>query len=163
MHRLLFVITAVVIAGCASGGLSKESMALADRSVPYSALREDPERLSGTYLLLGGMIASVRNTPDGSELEIVQLPLGTRGRPAPEEPSEGRFLAVTTQFLDPLIFKAGTRVSLVGKVAGKKVLPLEGMNYPYPLVQIKELHLWPPDQEREGPRVEFGFGFFHGF
>jgi len=56
--------------------------------------------------------------------------------------SSGRFLAVQQEFLDPAIVPPGTFVSLVGEVIGGETLPLDEINYTYPVVQNKTLKVW---------------------
>lgn len=152
------------MAGCAHQGVSKESLMLADRTVTYPVLRENPDEFAGKYVHLGGAIAGVRNMASGSEIEVVELPLNRSGKPESGSASGGRFLARGDQFLDPLVFKPGLYISLVGKVKGQKVGLLDNVEYHYPLILIQELHLWKPENfVNTSPRFHFGLGLFKGF
>lgn len=154
----------LLIAGCAHQGVSKESLRLADRSITYPALRENPEQFAGKFVHLGGTIAGVTNTASGGVIEIVEQPLDRSGKPGDRSNSGGRYLARGEKFLDPLIFKPGLLVSLVGEVQGKKAGRLDNVEYHYPVILIKELHLWKPEDFIDtGPRFHFGLGFFQGF
>lgn len=154
----------LLITACAHHGVSKESLQLVDRSITYQALQEDPERLAGTYVHLGGTIAGVRNTEAGGELEIVELPLNGAGRPETGSASGGRFLARDKRFLDPMVYKPGLTISLVGDVQGQKTGALDNIAYRYPVVRIKELYIWKPEEYQSAwPRFSFGLGFFQGF
>ena len=56
--------------------------------------------------------------------------------------SHGRFIAKTSKFLDPEIYKKGKKITLAGEIIGKETKPLGKGQYIYPVVMIKELHLW---------------------
>ncbi|SNB46755.1 Slp family lipoprotein [Geobacter sp. DSM 9736] len=162
--RLFLIMLALLAAGCAHRGISKESVQLSDRTVTFPALRENPSGFVGKYVYLGGAIASVRNNPDGGEMEVVELPLSRSGRPKEGVQSEGRFLARTDKFLDPIIYKRGMAVSLVGEVTGEKTAKLEEVSYRYPVVMVREMHLWSPDEGgSQTPQFHFGLGIFKGF
>lgn len=154
----------LLVTACAHQGVSKEALRLADRSITYQSLRENPEQLAGTYVHLGGTIAAVRNTETGGELEIVDLPLDGSGKPGERSGSGGRFLARDNRFLDPMVYKPGLTISLVGEVQEQKMAMLDNVEYRYPVVRIKELYVWRPEDYRSAsPRFHFGFGFFQGF
>ena len=162
MLRLLFL--ALALSGCAHQGISKESARLADRAITYPALRENPDQFTGRFVYLGGAIAKVRNTSKGGELEVVELGLDRSGKPKNNVHSEGRYLALSSKFLDPLIFKPGLLVSLVGEVKGQRAGPLDNVEYRYPVILIRELHIWSPEDYADAaPRFHFGLGVFHGF
>jgi outer membrane lipoprotein len=162
--RIVFAFMALIVAlsleltGCATQVISRDSQLLVDRSIPFAVVRREPERFLGKYLILAGVIARVSNAPTGAELEVVQLPVDSDDRPAQKGRSEGRFLAQTGRFLDPLIYKQGRLVTLVGKVAGSAVRPLEGVEYSYPVLEMRELYLWRPDDPYASPTVHFGIG-----
>ncbi len=58
-------------------------------------------------------------------------------------------------FLDPAMFPPNTQVTIVGEVTGTEAAKLDDMDYQYPTVVIKNLHVWkepPLAQERNsGP------------
>lgn len=149
MKRLLYAMMPVwlLMAGCAHV-ISDQSMRLVDRTITFNRLRENPDAFGGKYVLVGGIIASVKNTNAGGQLEVVQLPLDSSGTPEDSYASGGRFLAVSPGFLDALIYKQGRMVTLVGEVKGKRVMPLDEVEYGYPVVAMKEIYLWK-EYERE--------------
>ncbi|MDD2335206.1 MAG: Slp family lipoprotein [Geobacteraceae bacterium] len=151
-----------LLAGCAHV-ISKESMALVDTSITFRMVKENPGGYAGKYVLLGGIIAVVRNNSDGGEIEIVQHDLDSRGRPETSDMSAGRFLAHSNGFLDPLVFLTGLPISVVGRVEGDKTLPLDGIAYRYPVISIKEVRLLKPDQDSPYPVFHFGVRFGHVF
>lgn len=137
----------MLLSGCARV-ISDQSRSLVDPTVQFTKLRENPDAFIGKTVLLGGRIASVRNTKEGGVLEIVQFDLDG-DVPQDSFISHGRFLATSVDFLDALIYKADRQVTLVGEVKGKKILPLDEVEYTYPVVAIREIFLWKPaDNEK---------------
>lgn len=49
-----------------------------------------------------------------------------------------------------MIFKPGRLVTLVGEIKGKKVQPLDEVDYSYPVVAIKEIHVWKSQDYESG-------------
>ncbi len=138
--------------------ISEESRSLVDQSLTFSQLRSSPDTLVGKFVLLGGVIAGVRNGEEGAHLEVVHTP--HRGDALPEEisaASGGRFLAVSDTFLDPMVYQAGRRVTLVGSIAGRKVIPLDSVAYSYPIIAIKEIYVWKKSETEPAYRSQPGY------
>ncbi|KAF0219789.1 MAG: outer membrane [Geobacteraceae bacterium] len=147
MKKIFFIVmpAMLLMSGCAHV-ISDQSMGLVDRTIAFGSLRENPEAFIGKYVLLGGSIVSTKNTNEGGELEVVQLPLDSSGSPEDSYNSGGRFLAVGSGFLDPAIYKQGRMVTVVGEVKGKRGMPLDEVEYTYPVIAIRELYLWKPSE-----------------
>lgn len=64
------------------------------------------------------------------------------GRPKDVDDSDGRFLALYDGYLDTAIYTRGREVAVAGDIRGKKVLPLGQIDYTYPFIFIKEIHLF---------------------
>ena len=129
---------ALLIAGC-SHWISEQSRALADRTVTYSHLRENPEAYRGKFVLLGGIVAAVTHTDEGTRLEVVEHRLDSRELPDQVVPSRGRFLATTPESLDPAKYKPGALVSMMGEMTGKELQLQGGAEYAYPVIAIREI------------------------
>lgn len=154
---LLMLSAFLLLSGCAHV-MSEKARSLVDRTIPFSRLRADPDSFIGRYVMLGGIIAGVRNEKDGSLLEVVQSPLGSDDMP--EEASHasgGRFLAVTPEFLDPLVYKAERRITLIGQVRGKQNRPLDTLDYTYPVISIMEMHVWKKSETDPAPYPPPGY------
>lgn len=158
----LFALTLFFAAACAPA-VSRESMELADPSVTFEELLQDPSRHAGRYLLLGGAIASVRTGGDGGELEVVQHPLDRRGRIAATDRSAGRFIVRDSSFRDPAIYRPGRLVTVVGQVEGSRSGRIGEREYLYPVLTLHELRLWNPEDRPDARRSRFGFGVGVGF
>lgn len=137
----------IVIAGClalqgCTRVISEQSRKLVDTDAKFMQVRESPETYIGKHIMLGGRIARVKNSQEGSQLEIVQFELTDSGVPEESFVSSGRFLATSTDYLDSTIFRKGMLITLVGEIKGKKIQRLDEMEYAYPLVALREWHLW---------------------
>lgn len=93
----------------------------------------------------GGSIASVMNRADGSTLlEIVSRPLYSGGRPIHDDRSEGRFLALIDDFLDPEIVTAGRDMTVLGRLTGKAAGKVGESDYLFPVLLISDYRFWKP-------------------
>lgn len=102
---------------------------------------------------------------EGTRLEVLHLPLDHKQEPVMDRmQSQGRFLALETQNLDPATLPPGSRISLVGEVTGSTTLPLDESDYTYPVLTIKNVYLWPTleQQYRYWPGYYWGpsWGFY---
>jgi outer membrane lipoprotein len=95
---------------------------------------------------------------EGTLIEILQKPLDREGKPLRTDRTEGRFIAAADRFLDSAVYHAGRDITIVGEVAGQKTMRLGEVDYTYPLVHVKDLHLWEP---YAGPRFFFSIGVWH--
>ena len=157
--RTLFLLTAAILclAGCAPV-ISSQSLRLVDRGVSFAQLRQEPDRYVGRHLLLGGGIAGVRNTREGGELEIIQFATDEDGTIGDTTNSGGRFLVRSPDFLDPAVYQAGLLVTLVGVVEGKRKMLLGEVVYTYPVLALREIHIWRPEELPRPPVFHFGIG-----
>jgi len=141
--RLFCFLFALLLSGCAHV-ISKDLRAKADVSLTLSQVRQDPEAYKGKMVLWGGEIIETLNLRDTTtQIEVYQKPLGWRGEPRGVLTSEGRFLVLTDQSLDPYLFRSGRRITVAGEILGAKIKQLGEMDYRYPLLASKQIHLWP--------------------
>ena len=147
-----------LLSGCASV-ISQRALDEVDRTLMFEQLLENPEAHKGKTVLLGGTIIETQNFSERTHLVILQRPLGFRKRPIAEDVSRGRFIINTPGFLDPAIYRNERKITVVGSVMGTEVRALGKTEYSYPVVEKKELYLWPLEESTEtGPRVHFGVG-----
>jgi outer membrane lipoprotein len=162
----LFAALIVALAGCARI-FPSEVMDRVDKNVRFSDLLKQPEAYKGKTVLLAGSIIGMKAEKDGSTyLEVLQRPAERSGRPMGRDKSEGRFIAVSKQFLDPAVYSRGREVTIVGRVIGDSVKPLGEYVYRYPLLDIEAVHVWDRPYGY-GPRahisVGIGIGIIHRF
>ena len=97
-QALVLLMTLLMFSGC-SHVISEESRKLVDVQLTFGKLKEDPDAYSGKHVMLGGIIAGVRNAKTGGELEVVQFNLDHSDMPENIYNSGGRFLVTTPGFL----------------------------------------------------------------
>lgn len=169
--ELIFVLMAVN--ACTSGPpvIPPELESQIDPSVTFPQIAAAPSTYQGKTVLLGGEILSAKRVKEGTQLEILQLPVVNDDPPALRRTeSQGRFLAHHPGGLDPAAYPAGTRVTVVGEVTGETVQPLDESDYRYPTVDVKHLYVWDAGayqrRRRASPMVGLfggmGFGFGGG-
>jgi outer membrane lipoprotein len=150
---LLFLLL-LALSSCAPA-VSKQYQQEADQALSFPLLAADPEAYKGKIVILGGVIAQTTAKTGQTELEIVQKPLDSANAPETTDKSEGRFLVLAEQFLDPLIYRKDRRITVAGEVVGSEVRKLDELDYRYPVLKSLELKLWPPKSDRP---VYFGVG-----
>ncbi len=161
--QLWFTIAILVGTGCSSPRVIPEPLApLVDRTVMFREVLAAPESYTGRVLVFGGVVLKAKRLKEGTQLEVLQLPLDRHERPIRDrQQSEGRFLAIQQEFLDPATVSDGTRMTIVGELVGAKTDYLDEVEYRYPLMIIKHAHRWPAqsnDQMRPSPRFSIGIG-----
>lgn len=159
--RQVFLILVIILlmSGCAHV-ISQELREQSDEGLTAERLFKNPEAYKGKTVILGGIIISTHNTDEGSYVEVLQTPLGSRGRPEDTDFSYGRFLFFYGEYLDSAIFSKGKAITVGGKVLGKTSRPLGEIQYTYPLIHAQEVHLFGP--KRNLP-IFFTIGVYSGF
>jgi outer membrane lipoprotein len=120
-------------------GLEKEI----DTSVSFADLKRAPSEYVGRTVMIGGNVIKAKRTEAGTELEILQLPTEREGTLTEERlRSEGRFLALREQFLDPASLPQGTPITIIGTVKGETTRQLDESDYTYPILEVKHIIDW---------------------
>ncbi|MCD6272224.1 MAG: Slp family lipoprotein [Deltaproteobacteria bacterium] len=136
----------LVSAGCApiiSRQLKKE----VSRDITFKKVIKDPETYKGKVVLLSGVILGSKNRKEGTLIEMLQKPADMEGRPKDVDESDGRFLALYDGYLDTAIYSRGREATVAGEIKGKRTLPLGEIEYAYPLILIREIHLFKAKKE----------------
>lgn len=137
---MIVLLLAGLMASCAP--LSRQVMSQVDETLTYQVVQKDPDRYVGKTVLWGGVITDITNKQNETDLKVRQAELDIEKRPKNLDRSVGRFIVQYPGFLDPAIYQAGRQITVAGKVVGKEILPLEGIQYSYPVILAKEIHLW---------------------
>jgi len=154
----LLIVAACAVAGCAPV-ISQELLKTVDQEIRFDQVLKNPDAYRGTVVLLGGEIIKTENMPNKTVIIVLQRPLGYRQEPASEGESKGRFIVSAPDFLDPAIYRPRRKITVVGSVMGKEVLPLGELEYAYPVIEKKELYIWPAEgTTATTPRFHFGIG-----
>lgn len=140
---ILFLLSAMLLS-CAHV-ISREYVQVAEKNVPFKELRENTDAYLNRMFIFGGIIVETKITGKGSEIEVVQTPLNRFGNITDRDLSEGRFIILTTKYLDPLIYRNGRDITFAGIVTGTRKQLLGGVEYVYPVFEAKEIYLWRED------------------
>jgi len=131
------------ITSCASSQETGVGEGSAANAVSFLQVKAAPDSFKGQSVVFGGQVLSARRLKEGTRIEILQLPLDRSGYPGPDlMQSQGRFVALHKDFLDPAILPYGTRVTVTGDITGSVTLPLDETEYTYPVVEAKHLQVW---------------------
>jgi outer membrane lipoprotein len=140
--RLLVIGILLVALGCASTEGTGDASG-ASSTIAFQQVKAAPDSFRGQSVVFGGEVLAARRMKDGTRIEILQLPLDRSGYPGNElTQSQGRFVAIQREFLDPATIPYGTRVTVSGEVTGTITLPLDETEYTYPVVEAKHLQVW---------------------
>jgi outer membrane lipoprotein len=141
---------ALLLSGCA-GVIPQGLRESVDKSVGFADLSANPEAYNGRRVALGGEILKTSPLGQVSEMEVLQYPLRYDDAPDPLAPPGGRFLVRHAGFLDPAIYAAGRRITVVGTVQGSVERPVGEAPYRYPVIGVEFVHLWPRYDVAYGP------------
>ncbi len=142
-YILMGMAAAILLSGCAHP-ISRQLRDQA-KNIKLPAVVENPAAYQGAVVIWGGKIIKTFNSESGSEIYILGMPLNFQERPVDEQVTDGRFIAKTKQYLDPALYESGKMVTVAGTVDGVEKHPVGELQYPYPVVKIKEIHLWKPE------------------
>ena len=132
-----------------------------DRSLTFEQLKQSATAYIGKVVVLGGAVLKAKRLPAGTSIEILQLPLDGSEPVADVQQSQGRFLALQKEFLDPATLVERPRVTIVGEVTGVQTQRLDDIDYTYPVLAVKDLKVWPDAIGaglRPGPRFGVSLG-----
>jgi outer membrane lipoprotein len=132
-----------------------------DPALTFQELIRDPEKYSGKVTLLGGRILITTVRGGETWVEVLEQPLDWQQKPEDTDASYGRFFIRFADFRDPVIYAPGRRITVLGEVQGKIVLPITEIEYTYPVLLPREHHLWEPETGF-GPSFQIGIGIGGG-
>ena len=158
-HSLSLAIACCLVIGCASQQAEEGSS-----PITFLQVKSSPDSYRGQSVIFGGEVLSARRLKDGTRIEILQLPLDRSGRPVTDRTqSQGRFIAMHREFLDPATVPPGTRAMVTGEVTGSMTLPLDETEYTYPVIEARHIEVVPPSETAaalRGPYPYPGYGYW---
>jgi outer membrane lipoprotein len=148
LQSIVILFLATIFSACASSNDTLEQAQGGPQTPPFTHIKSAPDSFKGQTVVLGGQVLSARRLKDGTRIEVLQLPLNDSQQPTLDlMKSQGRFVAIQGEFLDPATLPHGTFVTITGEVTGSMTLPLDETNYTYPVVDLRTLHTWTPTQD----------------
>ena len=105
-----------------------------DRSLTFTELKDSPMTHVGKVIVLGGEVLQGKRSAQGTLIEVFQLPLDHQEPVSDARQSQGRFLTLYKEFLDPATLSDRPHVTIVGEVTGARTQRLDDVEYTYPLL-----------------------------
>lgn len=161
----------LLLSGCAHV-ISPAVREQATPGLTLEEVRRNPSFYNGKIAIWSGKILSGENRKDGTWFEILELPADRQGKPSDSTRSGGRFLAKEPRFVDTALYAPNRLVTVAGTLIGTEERPVGAVPYVYPVIEVKEMHLWPeePVVIREPysgcdryPPIWWRFYFGHGW
>jgi outer membrane lipoprotein len=161
MRCARFLVLALIMSGwmltlgCAAPfGGPDEVYSSPDRPT-FTQIKAAPDSYKGHTVTWGGEVLAAKRLKEGTRIEILQLPLDSSQYPDEElTKSQGRFVALQHEFLDPATIPPGTFLIVTGDVTGSITLPLDEAEYSYPTVDVKKLTVLPKDASAPRLRIQ---------
>ena len=157
---LLFGLFLFLNSGCAYP-ISKELRQEASKEPTFPMVLQNPTAYSGSIVIWGGKIIEAHNVTGGSEIIVLETPLDYQEMPESEKYSQGRFIAKSSTFLDPEVYKKGKKITIAGEILGKETKPLGKTEYTYPVIMVKQIHLWRKVKVYPYPPPYYGYGPYY--
>lgn len=145
----------ILLVSCATPVFNTEGV---DLTLTPKRAVADSKLLQGKSVLWGGIVIAGTNLKDTTQLEILAYPLDSYQRPMAQEVALGRFLAIQPGYLETTDFEQGRQITVQGTLGTVRSGRVGESDYTYPVVNIKQIHLWPKESEYVEPRVRFGIG-----
>lgn len=135
----------VLLSGCVTYPIAKNLQQQA-KPLTLSQVAANPGACQGTIVIWGGRIIKTVNEVNSSAIYVLQLPLDSSGKPRVDANTSGRFIASSPGFLDPEVYKPGRLITVAGAITGLESQPVQKAKYNYPVLDIKQIHLWPVER-----------------
>lgn len=101
------------------------------------------DSLVGTQVRWGGKIISVKQEDGLSIIELRHFPLMRNGFPLSKLPSQGQFIAQSSQMLDPHVYLEGLLVTFAATVTAETTPYFDRIDRVMPHIDIVDIELWP--------------------
>ncbi|MEX0730505.1 MAG: Slp family lipoprotein [Aquisalimonadaceae bacterium] len=156
---MLIATLSLLLGACATTGPDFHTDGVADLAPRAAASAGDGA--VGERVIWGGRIIAVNPLEQGTQLELLAYPLGRNQQPEPDRSSQGRFLVIHPEYLEPADWSPDRLVTVTGTLRSIRSGNIGDAEYRYPEVHADDLYLWPKPASSPGgtsPRVNFGFG-----
>lgn len=156
-YRAIFMFLGMVLLSACSTSEKLDSSGIDLSITPQQAVSESTV-LRNTQVLWGGVVVSSINLKDVTQFEILAYPLTSEQRPDTEQPATGRFLALQEGYLEISRYVQGSLMTISGSLQDKRSGRVGESDYIYPVIKIKQFHLWEKRQRVNQPQFHFGLG-----
>ncbi|WP_296594111.1 Slp family lipoprotein [Methylophaga sp.] len=156
----------VLLSGCSN--IPKQITTAPSNDLQLNEIQGKIENFANQDVRWGGELVNVENNNDASIMQIVQYPLNHYGKPITNQSSDGRFLAKTTEFIDPVVYKKGTLLTFTGTLNGEDSRKVDQKELIMPVLDVSSMYKWQPYQPIQldpfyDPFFYNGFYPYHGY
>lgn len=137
----LTLLASLLLTGCTTIPQSIRGEAHTVSPVTYEQLTLAPGMYQGQEVRLGGRVINVVNLPRQTILEIAVLPLNENAQPKIHDAYQGRILAYSDKFLDPVNFR-NRYVTVLGKMDGTENKLIGRKPYNFLKVSMMGYQVW---------------------
>ena len=142
------LLTSLLITACSSH-IPENIRTAPDNNPSLSDVRNQATSYLSRAVRWGGIILKTENTQDTTRLTIMALPLNSSGEPMASDNGAGRFIAVVSSFLEPLVYSKDRLFTVSGRITGTETHKVGEYPYEYPVVAVDHYYLWPIPPERD--------------
>jgi len=146
-HCWLFIIIAL-LSGCATKPPLSISR-IPPASLSIAEVQANPVHFTGSVVRWGGQITQVENRAEQTWIEVVSRVLAKDGKPQMEGRSDGRFIVSLAGFADPVVYREGYLLTVVGTIEQLVKRSIGEYDYDFPVVVASGSHLWKVEPETE--------------
>ncbi len=141
VKKTFILVSLLVLSGCA---VVPEKLQLDGNEplVNFANVRAEPNANTGLSARWGGVIAKVEVKKTRTMVEVVNFKLNSRAKPIPATETQGRFRFYYQGLLDPVIFKVGKKITVVGTIANSEQGKIGEQEYLYPVLNAQKYYLW---------------------
>ncbi|MCW9023186.1 MAG: Slp family lipoprotein [Gammaproteobacteria bacterium] len=146
--RTSLVLTALLLSACASN-IPEEIKTAPPLSLELEQVRANPEASVSKQVRWGGIILETQNKKEATWLTVLVLKLNSYGQPITSDNSQGRFIAVVPQFLEPAVYARDRMITVSGKFIRIEKRQVGEFLYEHPVVQVEKHYLWAVEKEMD--------------
>ena len=155
---IAFTAITLLLSGCATIPSSIKGNGQSDLQKDFLKLKQTPNLYVGQQVRLGGLVINVVNQPHETLLEIAVLPLNYNAQPEIGAQYQGRILAKSLTFLDPVNFR-NHYVTVLGNLTGNRTGRVGNSSYPFVTMNILGYQVWQEETRiMPAPGFDYGIG-----
>ncbi|POT58613.1 hypothetical protein C3432_12075 [Citrobacter amalonaticus] len=155
---IAFIAVTLLLSGCTTIPPSIKGNGQPDLQKDFLKIQKTPSLYVGQQARLGGLVINVINQPNETLLEIAVLPLNINARPEISAQYQGRLLAKSLTFLDPVNFR-NHYVTLLGNLTGSRSGRVGNSAYPFITMNVSGYQVWQEEtQIMPAPGFDYGIG-----
>jgi len=143
--KWFLIVLFFLLNGCS--GLPKTMRSSSYSNLNLSTVKAKIPSYLNSSFRWGGTIINVTNEKDSSQIQILFYPISRYGQPQTNRKTEGRFAITSPKFLDPAIYKEGSKVTVTGSLTGEIKQKIGEKVLTLPLLSLDNIHLWPDNQQ----------------